>query len=91
MNLIESIKSYFQKKNNNEPVGDVPEGVCPNCWGKQEWDGEFYKKIKANNITPEHNTYNSFIHEVTEKTGKITLKEDILVCETYKMNFKGKN
>ena len=91
MNLIENLKLYFQKKSNNEPTGKAPEDICPNCWGKQEWDGEFYKKIKANNITPEHNTYNSFIHEVAEKTDKIILKEDILVCETCKMNFKDKN
>lgn len=87
MNLIESIKSYFQKKSNNEPVGIAPKGVCPNCWGKQEWEGEFYKKIKANNITPDHNTYNNFIHEVAEKLDKITLKEDILICETCKVNY----
>jgi protein-arginine kinase activator protein McsA len=88
MSLIDNIKSYFNKKINNEPAGDAPGGVCPNCWGKQEWEGEFYKKIKANNITPEHNTYNSFINEVAKKLDKITLKEDTLVCETCKVSYK---
>ena len=87
MNLIESLKSYFQKKSNDELTDAAPEGVCPNCWGKQEWDGEFYRKIKANNITPEHHIYTSFVHEVAEKLDKIILKEDILICETCKVNY----
>ena len=88
MSLIDNLKSYFKKKANNERVGDAPEGVCPNCWGKQEWEGEFYKKLKANNITPEHNTYNNFVHEVAEKLDKIILKEDVLICETCKISYK---
>ncbi len=87
MNLIDNLKLYFSNKSKNEDTVMAPEGVCPNCWGKQEWEGEFYKKIKANNITPEHNTYNSFINKVAEKLDKIVLKEDILVCETCNINY----
>lgn len=87
MDLIENLKSFFTKKLKGENTNAAPNGVCPNCWGKQEWGGEFYKKIKANNITPEHNTYNSFINEVAEKLDKITLKDDVLVCETCKASF----
>ncbi len=82
MSLLQNVKKYFLAKLNDENTERAPIGVCPNCWGKQEWDGEFYKKIKSNNITPEHNTYNNFIHKVTEKLDKITLKEDALICET---------
>jgi protein-arginine kinase activator protein McsA len=88
MSLIQNLKSYFNKKYNHEVTGKSPEGVCPNCWGKQEWEGNFYKKIKANNITPEHNTYDNFIHEVAEKLDKITLKEDTYTCETCNMKFE---
>ena len=49
---------------------------------------QFYKEIKANNITPEYNTYNSFIHEIAEKLDAITLKKDILICETCNMSYK---
>ncbi|MDT0558915.1 hypothetical protein RM697_09660 [Ichthyenterobacterium sp. W332] len=87
MNLIANLKAYFSKKIDNLETGNAPNGVCPNCWGKQEWDGEFYKKIKANNITPEHHTYTSFIHEVAEKLDKIVLKEDSYECETCKTTF----
>jgi len=88
MNLTANIKNYFQAKLENRETKKVPDGVCPNCWGKQEWDGEFYKRIKAKNITPESNTYTSFIHEVAEKLDKITLKEDSYLCETCNMKLK---
>ena len=88
MSLITNIKNYFKAKSIGDETLKAPEGVCPNCWGKQEWDGEFYKKIKANNITPEHNTYDSFIHQVAQKLDKITLKEDTYTCETCNVNYK---
>lgn len=84
MNIIENLKNYFSKKT----TATTPEGICPNCWGKQEWDGQYYKKIIANNITPEHNEYNSFIHEVASKLDKITLKKDTYTCETCQVNYK---
>ena len=87
MNILENVKNYFSKKLNNEETDKVPEGVCPNCWGTQEWDGEFYEKIKAINITPESNTYTSFINEVVAKLDKITLKEDTYECKTCSMKY----
>ena len=88
MNILENIKAYFNAKSHGNVSLKTPEGVCPNCWGKQEWDGKFYKKIKANNITPEHDTYNNFIHEVSQKLGRITLKEDSYKCENCQMNYE---
>lgn len=88
MSLADNIKSFFKAKSEGKETKKAPEGVCPNCWGKQEWEGEFYKKIKANNITPESNTYNSFIHEVVEKLDKITIKEDTYTCETCNLKHK---
>lgn len=88
MNIITNLKNYFKKKSEGDNTIKTPDGVCPNCWGKQEWDGDFYKKIKVNNITPDHKTYDSFIHEVASKLDKITLKEDILICQTCNMSYK---
>ena len=90
MSLIENIKNYFRAKSAGLETASSPEGVCPNCWGKQEWDGEFYKNIKAKNITPESNTYTSFIHEIANKLDKITLKKDTYTCETCNVNYKDK-
>jgi protein-arginine kinase activator protein McsA len=88
MNILENIKAYFNAKSDGNVSLKTPEGVCPNCWGKQEWDGKFYKKIKANNITPEHDIYNNFIHEVSQRLGRITLKEDSYKCENCQMNYE---
>ncbi len=31
-------------------LADVPEGVCPNCWGRNEYGGAFYNAIKNEGI-----------------------------------------
>ena len=82
MGLFDNVKSFFNKKLNKEETGTAPEGICPNCWGEQEWEGDFYKKIVAKNITPQDATYSSFIQDVVRKLEKITLKEDTLTCVT---------
>ena len=82
MSVLNNVKNFFNKKLNNEETTSAPEGICPNCWGQQEWEGDFYSKIKAKNITSEDNTYANFIQDVVSKLDKITLKEDTLVCET---------
>ena len=88
MNISENIKRFFKAKAKNEEVNSAPEGVCPNCWGRQEWEGNYYKLMKARNITPESNTYNNFINEVTSKLDKITLKEDTYECTTCHLKIK---
>jgi len=88
MNIIASLKNYFETKFKGDNTLNSPEGICPNCWGKQEWDNEYYTKIRVKNITSDDNIYNNFINEVAEKLGKVTLKEDILICETCKTSFK---
>lgn len=88
MSLIQNIKNYFNAKSEGNKTLKAPVGICPNCWGKQEWEGEFYKKIKVHNITPENKTYNNFINEVAQKLDKISLKDDILTCETCKVSHK---
>jgi hypothetical protein len=88
MKLFDSVATYFNKKKNNEETGLAPEGVCPNCWGKQEWEGEFFKIIKSKDAKPESKTYNNFIKEVVKKLDKITLKKDDYTCETCNVKYK---
>ena len=87
MNIIQNLKNYFKSKLEGNETLKAPEGICPNCWGKSEWEGEFYSKIRVNNITPENKTYDNFIHDVAEKLDKITLKKDILICETCNISY----
>lgn len=84
MNLIQNLKSYFKKK---EKSRQAPKGVCPNCWGKQEWDGEYYKFMKGQNMNPSQETYNNFVQDVARKLDKITFKEDSYTCETCKVSY----
>ncbi|TJY37869.1 hypothetical protein [Pontimicrobium aquaticum] len=88
MNLINNVKSYFGKKLEKKETGKAPEGICPNCWGSQEWDGEFYKKISSKNVSPNTDAYSHFINEVVRSLDKITLKADTYLCETCNMKFK---
>ena len=88
MKLFDSVATYFSKKKNNEQTGLAPEGVCPNCWGKQEWEGEYYKIIKSKDAKPESETYNNFIKDVVKKLDKITLTKDDYTCETCKVSYK---
>lgn len=64
MGLIENLTVFF-KKPAEATKGKVPEGVCPNCWGTQGYDGtirDMYKdkQIDVNNHEANHN----FIKEI---------------------------
>lgn len=90
MNLIENIKTYFKNKTENKELVNAPEGVCPNCWGKQEWDGEYYKFVKGENGNPSNETYNSFVKDVARKLDKITIHKDTYTCETCNVKYDHK-
>ena len=62
-NLVNRLVSFF-KKSPEETKNEVPEGLCPNCWGVQEFDHvirEMYKdkQIDVNN----HKQHHAFIQE----------------------------
>lgn len=88
MDLTQRITNFFKAKSKNQDTDAAPEGVCPNCWGKQEWEGEYYEQMKAKNVTPESDTYNNWIKEfVTKHIDGIALKEDTYTCTTCKVSF----
>jgi len=43
MNLIERIKAAFTNK---ETIINTPDDYCPNCWGRQEYGGNFYQAVR---------------------------------------------
>lgn len=47
MKSISNLLEYLKKDKKRE---EVPEGFCPNCWGRLEYGGEFYKAVKEENI-----------------------------------------
>ena len=63
MGLFTRIKRVFIKR---KPDFLAPEGVCPNCWGRQAWDQRFYrvardKQIDVNNKTAKHAFIQDFV------------------------------
>ncbi|MBU3822868.1 hypothetical protein KO566_12415 [Flavobacteriaceae bacterium XHP0103] len=46
MDLVKNIIAYLNN-NPNKHKRQAPENFCPNCWGRQEYGGNFHKAIKA--------------------------------------------
>ncbi len=49
MSLVQSLVSFL-KKNDSPKDGEAPDGLCPNCWGRQDYGGKFYDTVKLNNL-----------------------------------------
>lgn len=85
--MIEQLISFF-KKNKSETANSCPDGLCPNCWGEQEYDGkirEMYidKQIDVNN----HDANHAFIKDfVVKRIDGIQLRKgnDGMQCPTCK-------
>ena len=88
MSLIENIKSYLNKKNNEEITAKAPEGICPNCWEKQEWEGEFYELMKGHKNEKRDETYNNFINKIVETNiSGIAIDKDTYTCKTCQVKY----
>lgn len=74
MGLFEAFKDLLNRKNTK---GETPEGYCPQCWGRQEYEGKFYEavhkeKVDLNNINEKKGWINAY---VTQNLEGIKLKE----------------
>ncbi|MCM5664178.1 hypothetical protein [Galbibacter mesophilus] len=49
MQIFNTIKNFLIKKSNNQEI-KAPEGFCPNCWGRQEYGGDFFEAMKKEGI-----------------------------------------
>ena len=63
--MIETLINFF-KKPKQETKNEVPDGLCPNCWGTQEYDDqirEMYvdKQIDVNNHEANHAFIQAFV------------------------------
>ena len=89
-------KVFGKKKNSdifsNEEIMEA--GACPNCWGRQNYEGQFVAFVKdqtKSNINHDKNHQKAFIQQFVETnvTG-IRLKKDgdQQSCPTCKMKHK---
>ena len=89
--MIEVLLNFF-KKSKEEAKSETPEGLCPNCWGQQEYDQvirEMYvdKQIDVNN----HEAHHAFIKDfVVNRIDGIQLKkgDNGYQCPTCKIKSK---
>jgi hypothetical protein len=87
MGIITNLLNYFTPSDSQNP--ETPDGLCPNCWGNQEYDNiirEMYedKQIDVNNKEANH----AFIQEfVVNRVSGITLKKGAngYTCPTCKI------
>ena len=81
--IIENIKTYFSKKEKGEKTGLAPEGMCPPCWGYNEWDGHYYEIKKDKHLLPGKDIYQSFISKIVDKhVGSTRKHENEYICTT---------
>jgi len=83
--MIKKLAAFFQQSSDTTK-DQIPEGVCPNCWGKQEYDNKIrtmYKdqKIDATNDDANHAFIQKFVVKYIDG---ITLKKkgNSMVCPT---------
>ena len=81
--IIEKIIQFF-KHSSEETKDNVLEGVCPNCWGEQEYDNKIRAMYEDKQIDVNDHTANyAFIQEfvVNHVNGIQLVKEhDRLLC-----------
>ena len=94
VNKVDILKSLtaLLKKSKTPTTDDVPEGLCPNCWGRHEYGGQFYEAVKNNNM--DINSKNPDVGWVQDYANKHLLgielkhKDDILVCNKCKITYR---
>ena len=52
MNITDNLINFFRAKSKNEPNGVAPEGICPNCWGRQEYEKQLVQAEMAYRLDP---------------------------------------
>ena len=65
MNLIKNNVKYSRKSKQEEPATG---SLCPNCWGRQEYEKQFYKPIKTKSLKEEKERKGWILNYLQEHT-----------------------
>ena len=91
MNIVTSLLDYLKayKRPDKE---EAPDGLCPNCWGRQEYGGNFYEAVKnhgldVNTKYPEVGWIKDYA-ETHLKGIKLEQKDDSIGCPSCKISYK---
>lgn len=91
MNLIDNVLKFL-KSRNEEELKETPEGFCPNCWGREEYGGQFYEAVRKQGLDiNSKNPNRGWIQDYVDKnlSGIQLHKEDeMLVCNKCKIAYR---
>ena len=96
MDIVKSLINFLKKKDTSEAT-EAPEGMCPNCWGREEYGGHFYERVEQENLNV--NSKDSNVGWVAAYANKnlsgIALKRKgngaEMICEACKTSFQHKD
>lgn len=88
MNLFESLISTLGNKSENKH----PEGLCPNCWGQQEYSGKFYEAVKnhesvINNVNSDMGWIRDYVRKNLSSI-QLERNEGDYICPNCKLKYK---
>ena len=91
MNIVSSLIEFL-KANKKSDDKNAPEGLCPNCWGRQEYGGNFYDAVKnhgldVNSKYPEVGWIKDYA-ETHLKGIALHRDGDKYVCESCKISYR---
>jgi hypothetical protein len=92
MSLVKSLINFLKKKDTSEELA-APEGICPNCWGREEYGGHFYERVKQENLNVHSKESNvGWINAYANKhlagiALKRTGKGEELICQSCKVSY----
>lgn len=91
MKIVDSIIKMISGRKELTLV-DVPEGMCPNCWGRNEYGGAFYDAIKNEGIDVNNlETHVGWVQDYADKylSGiALTTEDNESVCTSCKVKYK---
>lgn len=91
MKIVDSIIHLLSHKP-SVSTGDVPHGMCPNCWGRNEYAGSFYEAVKSEGI--DVNEIDNHVGWVQDYANKhlndiaLEAKDDHHVCHSCKIQYR---
>ena len=91
MSIINALLDLL-KKDSTDPKENTPEGVCPNCWGRTEYGGQFFEAVQNHKV--DVNDKNPNVGWVQEYANKhlagiqLKTKDDQLVCQNCKITYR---
>ena len=93
MQLIESLLNFLKRRGTPEET-ETPKGICPNCWGREEYAGHFYERVKQENLNAQSKDSNvGWIQAYANKNlSGIALKRsgngEELICPSCRVSYQ---